>query len=109
MTGKIIRFPTTNTVDKNKYEVDHHDLSFRFASVIMDHIHDEIHEQTNECIYTDDKYESLLICAGEVLCAFYLKAKNIDHPFQEIADEFFSVDNDDDEVYDEDDIDDEEE
>jgi hypothetical protein len=75
-------------------EVGHH-----FAYEVLDHLHEMIHEATDECIYTDEKYNPISIYAVEVITAMFMLANGDDsHPFCEIADEVFneSVDKGDD-------------
>lgn len=99
MNENVITFPIKKTKIKNDTEIQ--DNAIEFANEILEYIHDEFHEQTEECIYTDEKYESIVALIGMSLTALYFKSKGIDHILHDIVDDVFSVDNDDFMVYDE--------
>ena len=93
MKNNVIAFPQRNEeiVDiksAEEVEIDAND----FANEIVNFIHDELHEKTGECIFTDEEYRSITICVGEVITALYMQSQGHDHPFLEIADEIFGED-----------------
>jgi hypothetical protein len=93
--NKVINFPSKKIEDlKILEEEDIQNSAYEFASNILDYIHDGIHEETGECIYSDDGYIPLGIYITEVLSSIYLMSQGVDHPFQEIAEEVFGADSD---------------
>ena len=91
MSNNIIKFPAkkAETVDIQG-ELTLNKRALEFAYEMIDYIHDGIHEETGDCIFTDDEYMSIVICMAEVISAAYLLSQGHDHPFQEIAHDLFS-------------------
>jgi hypothetical protein len=87
----VIKFPTKQLID-NVEIADEDDVRIESISIayqIMDSLHDIIHEETEECIFTDDEYVPMVIFLSEAISAMYLKASGFDHPMQEIAENLF--------------------
>jgi hypothetical protein len=104
MTTNVITFPSRKeeTVEiESTMAIE--EAGNDFAYEVMEHIHDILHDQTGECLFTDDQYKPLAICLGEVLTALYMFSQgNETHPFYEIAQEIFgdeALDISDKEVY----------
>jgi hypothetical protein len=89
-TDNVIKFRPrkTETVEIQE-EQDSNREALEFAYEVLDILHDMLHEQTGDCIYTDRDYSALTICVAEVIAAVYLTSQGIEHPFQEIANDFF--------------------
>ena len=91
MTDNVIKFPrrkeeTVKVVDTMTLE----ETGNRIAGDLMNVVHDFFHDETGECIYTDEEYLPLVICLGEVLTAMYMFSQGDDsHPFYEIANDIF--------------------
>lgn len=104
MTDNVIKFPrrkeeTVEVVDTMTLE----ETGNHIAGDLMDVVHDFFHDETGECIYTDEEYLPLVICLGEVLTAMYMFSQGDDsHPFYGVAQEIFGdspVDNSEKESY----------
>lgn len=91
MNNNVIKFPNkrVETVEISDEE-SINKKSLEFAYEMIDYIHDGIHEETGDCIFTDDEYMPIVICMAEVISAAYLMSQGHDHPFQEIAHDLFS-------------------
>lgn len=91
MTSNVISFPqkiveTIDIEDELLAEENGND----FASEIIEHVHDMIHERTGDCIFTEEAYKPLAICLGEVLTAMYMFSQGHEtHPFYDIAQDIF--------------------
>jgi hypothetical protein len=122
--NNVIKFPTT---DKEKEQILGKNIEFVnaddepeniqkeslvFAYEVIDELHDMLHSETGDCIFTDNEYMPLVIFAAEVISAIYLLSHGIDeHPMMDIANDLFGdidIDNSEDFVYTDDENDDEE-
>jgi len=98
MTNNVIKFPSR----KIEAEPSIHTESLEFAYELIDELHDRLHDETGDCIFTDDEYTAITIFLAEVISAMYLMGHGLDHPIQEIASELFGdVDIDDEMDYNE--------
>lgn len=90
MSNNVIKFPAkkAETVDIQG-ELTLNKRALEFAYEMIDYIHDGFHEETGECIFTDNEYMPMVICMAEVIAAAYLLSQGRDHPFQEIAQDLF--------------------
>jgi len=89
----VIKFqPRENTVKTVEISSEEklNAKSLEFSYDVLDIIHDMIHEQTGDCIFTDDDYKSITICTAEVVSAIYLMSQGLDHPFHEISKTLFN-------------------
>ncbi len=100
MTDNVIKFPNkpTENVEVVTDELDLHRQSLSFAYEAIDNIHDMLHEETGDCIYTDDDYTAITIFLAEVISGMFLMSHGIEHPMQEIANDLFDDVDTDDEV-----------
>jgi hypothetical protein len=99
--NNVIKFPLSNEEKKEMFgrnvefvQVDDAESiekeSLVFAYDVIDHLHDMLHEETGDCIFTDDSYMTLTIFAAEVISTIYLMAHGVDdQPIQQIADDLF--------------------
>lgn len=73
MANNIIKFPSKKT-ETVEIEDDHtlNKKALEFAYEMIDYVHDGIHEETGDCIFTDDDYVPMVICMAEVISATYL-------------------------------------
>jgi hypothetical protein len=99
MTDNVVKFPdkNTETVDILE-EKDLHTRSLDFAYNIIHQLHDDLHEETGDCVFTDEEYNPLVFLLAETLSAIYFMSNGADHVMQEIAEDLFGdvmVDNDD--------------
>ena len=92
MTDNVIKFPNKleEKVEVITDELDLHRQSLSFAYEAIDNIHDMLHEETGDCIYTDDDYTSITIFIAEVISGMFLMSHGVEHPMQEIADDLFN-------------------
>jgi hypothetical protein len=86
----VIKFPnkrveTVDIEDENTLNKK----ALEFAYEMIDYIHDGIHEETGDCIFTDDEYMPMVICMAEVIASTYMLSQGHEHPFQEIAQDLF--------------------
>lgn len=91
MSSNVIKFPNNKKTETIEIE-DERVLSKRaleFAYEMIDYVHDGIHEETGDCIFTDDEYVPMVICMAEVIASIYMLSRGHDHPFQEIANNLF--------------------
>lgn len=103
MKDNVIKFPFNNA---EMVEVKEENIlgeeSTTFAHTIIDDIHDRIHENTGECIFSNDEYLPLIMCVADAISGIYLMANGVDNFFTEIAQELYGdVDLSDDVLYDE--------
>jgi hypothetical protein len=102
MKDNVIKFPkketATVTVDEDD-EILYQSLNI--AHEALEQLHDILHEQTDECIYTDSAYSNMITLFVEIVSAMYHMTQGKDHILQEIADDFFeeTVDNPDEKDY----------
>jgi hypothetical protein len=93
LTDNVIDFPeyVRNRAmfddEKNKEDDDHQE-SLDFAYSVIEYAHDELHEETGDCIFTDEIYKGLVILIAESLTALHLLQRGEYHPMQEIAEDF---------------------
>lgn len=90
MTDNVIKFPAKK-IETVEIEDEHtlNKKALEFAYEMIDYIHDGIHEETGDCIFTDDEYMPMVIYMAEVIASTYMLSQGHDHPFQEIAQELF--------------------
>lgn len=90
MKNNVIEFPArkTETVEIEDSRTLNK-KAMEFAYEMIDYVHDGIHEETGDCIFTDDEYIPIVICMAEVISAAYMLSQGHDHPFQEIAQDLF--------------------
>ena len=84
MVDNIVKFPTKleTTVEVTD---GCHDDSVDFAYTVIEELHDMMHNETGDCIFTDEDYHPLNSMMAEVVSAIYLMSQGINHPMQEIA------------------------
>ena len=90
MNNNVIKFPNkkTETIEiEDEQTLNKRALDFAYE--MIDYVHDGIHEETGDCIFTDDEYIPMVICMAEVIAATYMLSQGHDHPFQEIANDLF--------------------
>ena len=90
MSNNVIKFPakkaeTVEIEDENTLNK----RALEFAYEMIDYIHDGFHEETGDCIFTDDEYVPMVIYMVEVIAATHMLSQGHDHPFQEIAQDLF--------------------
>jgi hypothetical protein len=102
MKDNVINFPKKET---EVISVDEDDVilyqSLSVAHEILEQLHDVLHEQTDECIFTDPEYSNMITLFIETVSAMYHMTQGKTHVLQEIADDFFEemVDNTDEKDY----------
>ena len=87
--GEIVKVPNrlheVNIQESNEFQKE----TIEFSYEIIDHIHDIIHEKFDECIYTDQDYEPLVVCLSELISAICHMTQGKDHPFIDFCNEVF--------------------
>lgn len=93
MTDNVIKFPFKTDVETITIEDEGSTYldAYEFFSNIIDLIHDGLHENTGDCIFTDEEFHPLVNMLGENLIAMYLLSQGIDHPLQDVAKDFFET------------------
>lgn len=89
MTSNVITFPQRMETIEVKNEIIAGEEANDFANQIIEIIHNALHDQTGECMFTDPEYKPMTICIGEVISALYMLSQGHNHPFLEIANEIF--------------------
>lgn len=89
--SNVIKFPTNKKTEIVEIQEEEfvHKKSLEFAYEIIDYLHDQMYEETGDCIFDDDDYVPLIICTAEVISALFLHSQGHEHPFQEIAHDLF--------------------
>lgn len=89
MTDNIVKFPAKVEHIEQEDNEKLHDIAIDFANVAVEELHHMMHDETGDCIFTDEEYHPLNFMFAEVVSAMYLMSQGVDHPMQEIAETLF--------------------
>jgi hypothetical protein len=87
----VIPFPK-KIIEDVTIDNDIHQQALLFTTELIKHVHQYMHENTKDCIFSDEDYHPLIALSVEIFNSMYLMANGVDHPMQDFAKEFYVVD-----------------